>query len=185
MKVYTRRGDAGETDLFGGVRVPKHHRRVSAYGDVDELNASIGGAAAATADAGIRELLQGVQSALFDVGAQLATPDPARQEKSAIPTIAPEDVRQLELEIDRLETELAPLKNFILPGGTAASAALHLARAICRRAERSVVSLAAEESVGETTLCYLNRLSDLLFVLARVENRRAGVDDVPWTGRQR
>jgi cob(I)alamin adenosyltransferase len=183
VKIYTRRGDAGETDLFGGPRVAKDALRVEAYGSVDELNAVLGLAAAASAHAEIRELLAGVQSTLFDVGAWLATPDAAHRAKAGTPSARDEDVARLEQRIDAFEGELAPLKTFVLPGGTPAAAALHHARTVCRRAERRVVSLDREERVGEVTLRYLNRLSDLLFVLARVENHRAGVADVPWRRR--
>ena len=184
MKVYTRRGDGGETDLFGGERVAKDHLRVQAYGDVDELNACLGVAASATAHDELRAELRAIQGSLFDLGATLATPDARHREKNQVPGVSDEDVTALEQRIDALEEELAPLKRFILPGGTPAAAALHHARTVCRRAERSSVTLAHEDEVEETGIRYLNRLSDLLFVMARVENRRANVDDVEWDGGQ-
>ncbi len=185
MKIYTRRGDTGQTDLFGGERVGKDALRVTAYGDVDELNATVGLAAASGADPALAEDLRDIQSALFDLGASLATPDPRHREKAAIGGVGDVDVEALEALIDRLEAALPPLATFILPGGTASAAAFHVARTVCRRAERAVVALArqSDESVEESALRYLNRLSDLLFVLARHENARQGVSDVAWTGR--
>ena len=183
MSVYPRRGDRGETDLFGGPRVSKDHLRVEAYGGVDELNAAIGVAAAATGHDDLRALLVRVQGLLFDLGGTLATPDPARRRKSGVPEVGGEDVGELEAQIDTFERELQPLKRFILPGGTPGAAALHVARTVCRRAERHCVRLQREESLSEASLRTLNRLSDLLFVMARVENHRAGVSDVEWLGR--
>jgi cob(I)alamin adenosyltransferase len=183
LKIYTRRGDRGETDLFGGGRVAKDHLRVAAYGEVDELNSCVGIAAAATRQDDLRALLQRIQNTLFDLGAHLATPDAARREKADIPGASVEDIEELEGKIDQLEGELAPLKNFILPGGTEVAAALHLARTVCRRVERSAVALDRDEPLDERVLRYINRLSDLLFVLARVENVRAGVSDVEWAPR--
>ncbi len=184
MKIYTRRGDAGETDLFGGERVAKDHQRVAAYGAVDELNASLGQAAALTSHDDVRALSQGVQGALFDLGAYLATPDAARREKSGVPEVGAPEVEELEANIDAFEKELEPLRRFVLPGGTPAAAAFHVARTVCRRAERATVALAREEALTAPSLSFLNRLSDLLFVLARVENHRAGVPDVEWLGRE-
>lgn len=183
MKIYTRRGDRGETDLFGGGRVSKDHLRVTAYGEIDELNSCVGIAASATTQDDLRTLLQRIQNTLFDLGAHLATPDAARREKADFPGATAEDIDELEVKIDLFEGELAPLKNFILPGGTRAAAALHLARTVCRRVERRAVALDREESLDEPVLRYINRLSDLLFVLARVENVRAGVPDVEWAPR--
>lgn len=182
MKLYTRRGDAGETDLFGGARVPKDHLRVEAYGAVDELNAALGVAAAATGHADLRALASELQSQLFALGAQLAAPDAERRAKSALPGPRDEHVTRLEREIDRFEAELPPLRRFVLPGGTPGAAALHLARTVCRRAERRAVALGREEAVDPVAIRFLNRLSDLLFVLARLENRRAGLPDVEWPG---
>ncbi len=185
MKIYTRRGDAGQTDLFGGDRVGKDALRVAAYGDVDETNAAIGVAVAAGIDPELETFLAQIQSALFDLGASLATPDPRHREKAGVGGVSAAEVLVLEALIDRLEGGLEKLTAFILPGGSPSSAAFHLARTVCRRAERSVVGLAAipDESVEETSLRYLNRLSDLLFVLARHENARLGVPDVAWSSR--
>jgi cob(I)alamin adenosyltransferase len=185
MKIYTRRGDTGQTDLFGGERVGKDAVRVAAYGDVDELNATVGVAAAAGSDPTLEESLRTIQSALFDLGASLATPDPAHRQKAGVGGVRGDDIDVLEALIDRLEEPLEPLKTFILPGGSPAAAAFHVARTVCRRAERAVVALAGKkgESVEETSLRYLNRLSDLLFVIARHENARQGVSDVAWINR--
>ena len=183
MKIYTRRGDAGETDLLGGGRVAKDDPRVEAYGEVDELNAGLGACAAASPHADLRELVRGIQAALFALGAYLAAPDARRRERAAIPGVADGDVEALEKRIDALEGELGPLRRFILPGGTPAAAAFHAARTVCRRAERRAVALHRTEALSPVALRYLNRLSDLLFVAARVENRRAGIPDVEWEGR--
>lgn len=182
MKIYTRRGDAGETDLFGGPRVGKDDLRVEAYGAVDELNACLGLCRAASEHDDLREMLEDIQSRLFDLGGALATPSAAHREKSGVPEPQPEDVARLEAHIDALEGELAPLERFILPGGGVASGHFHVARTVCRRAERRAVALARADEVPEPSMRYLNRLSDLLFVMARVENRRAGIDDLEWVG---
>lgn len=182
MKIYTRRGDAGETDLFGGPRVRKDELRVEAYGAVDELNAALGVAVTASLHPDLRGLGQQVQARLFDLGAQLATPDPRHREKSSMPTVGDAEVAVLEDEVDRLEGELSALRRFILPGGSPAAAAFHVARTVCRRAERRCVALARETALEEGVLAYLNRLSDLLFVMARVENGRSGVPDMEWSG---
>jgi cob(I)alamin adenosyltransferase len=186
VKIYTKRGDRGETDLFGGERVGKDAQRVAAYGDVDELNASLGAAAAAGVDHALDDSLQAIQSALFDLGSSLATPDPAHRAKAGITGVETSDIEALEALIDRLEAGLEPLSSFILPGGTPSASAFHVARTVCRRAERAVVRLASneEESVEESSLRYLNRLSDLLFVIARHENARQGVADVAWVRRK-
>ena len=187
MKVYTRRGDGGETSLFGGDRVAKDAPRVAAYGAVDELNAVLGVVCADLADEDLLEGLRRVQSSLFDLGGELATPDVGEREArgKGIPRVGDADVESLERWIDRLDEETEPLQNFILPGGTRAAAALHLARTVCRRAERQVVSLARVETVAELPVRYLNRLSDLLFTLARAVNGRAGVDEPEWSGGDR
>jgi cob(I)alamin adenosyltransferase len=185
VKVYTRRGDGGQTDLFGGERVAKDALRVEAYGAVDELNAALGAAAAATAEADLRELLARIQTVLFALGGSLATPDAAHRAKSRMPEPAQSDIDELERRIDGFEGELAPLTRFVLPGGTASAAALHVARTVCRRAERRCVQLARDEAIDPIGLAFLNRLSDLLFVMARVANRRAGVADVEWEGIRR
>jgi cob(I)alamin adenosyltransferase len=181
MKIYTRTGDEGDTALFGGGRVPKDHPRVVAYGDVDELN-SVLGMVRATAPADLFDpLFDSIQRDLFSIGGQLATPDPAPVAKTLAKASLPEDrISQFERLIDEAETELAPLRAFVLPGGTPKGAALHLARTVCRRAERSVVRLAHEADVPNLFIVYLNRLSDLLFMLARVANHRAGVSDATW-----
>lgn len=180
MKIYTRTGDQGETGLFGGPRVPKDHTRIEAYGTVDELNAELGLARAELKDpslADIDALLGRVQHHLFDIGAELATPDPVTKGTALL---AGSHIELLEQAIDTHDGELTPLKQFILPGGTRAAAQLHVARCVCRRAERVVVSLAGLEAVREEPVRYLNRLSDLLFTIARVVNHRVGEGDVPW-----
>jgi cob(I)alamin adenosyltransferase len=183
LKIYTRRGDAGETDLFGGSRVAKDALRVDAYGAVDEANAALGIAAAASDQEDLQRIAREVQARLFDLGGTLATPDAERRAKSGVPELVSDDVEALEGYIDGLESELPPLRRFVLPGGTLTAAAFHGARTVCRRAERRLVSLSREESVDPACLRYINRLSDLLFVMARVENRRAGIADVEWKGR--
>ena len=178
MKIYTRTGDGGDTSLFGGARVPKAALRVEAYGTVDELNAHLGRAVAECADLPVAATLREIQSDLFATGSDLATPSDHRN-----PTrLDPARIAALEETIDRLEADLDPLKTFILPGGDPAAATLHIARTVCRRAERRTVALAAEEEIGEAPVVYLNRLSDLLFVMARWVNARRGVDDVAWSG---
>lgn len=185
MKIYTRRGDTGRTDLFGGERVGKDELRVAAYGDVDELNASLGLAMASGADPGLQASLREIQSALFDLGASLATPDARHRRKAGVEGVTAAEIDRLESLIDRLEAPLEPLQAFILPGGSPAASAFHVARTVCRRAERSVVRLAGREgeSVEETAVRYLNRLSDLLFVVARHENARQGIPDIAWVSR--
>jgi cob(I)alamin adenosyltransferase len=181
VKIYTKTGDAGDTGLFGGGRVGKDHPRVSAYGDVDELNAALGVARATAPVAFAAELLEQVQRDLFAVGAELAAPEPARLAKTlAGHPIGEPDVSRLERAIDAHEDALSPLREFILPGGTPKAAALHLARTVCRRAERAVVALGRDARVSPAILQYLNRLSDLLFVLARAANASAGQPDVRW-----
>jgi cob(I)alamin adenosyltransferase len=177
MKIYTKTGDAGETGLFGGPRVRKDHPRIEAYGAVDELNALLGLARADELPEELDSLLAEIQNLLFDVGAELASPDPARM---GTESIGARQVHRLEAAIDLYEARLDPLKAFILPGGTRGAAGLHLARTVCRRAERRVISLAALECVSDKLIVFLNRLSDLLFVLAREANRQAAKGDVPW-----
>jgi cob(I)alamin adenosyltransferase len=179
VKIYTKTGDTGETSLFDKTRVSKADVRVDAYGDVDELNACLGAARATRLDADLTAVLEQIQSELFAVGARLADPSSriaGRVEKAAITNT---EVEQLELMIDRLEGQLPPLRRFILPGGSTAGALLHLARTVCRRAERRVVGLGAG-AVDPIIIVYLNRLSDLLFVMARVANDRAGTTEVEW-----
>lgn len=181
MKIYTRGGDTGETSLFGGGRVGKGHMRVQAMGDVDELNATLGWALGSVQDAETRAWLESVQHDLFALGAELATPEAAPgRNRPETPGLREGRIRELEGWIDEVEAGLAPLTAFVLPGGAPSAAALHLTRTVCRRAERSVVRLAESEGVHELMVPYLNRLSDLLFVLARAENHRAGVADIEW-----
>ena len=181
MKIYTRTGDRGDTGLFGGGRVAKNDPRVEAYGDVDELNAHLGLARAIEMMPRIDEVIVPIQRDLFALGALLATPDHAKMhEQLAKARIDDDRVAQLERAIDQGEEELEPLRAFIVPGGTPKSAALHVARTVCRRAERRVISLAQTTELPSLVVIYLNRLSDLLFVLARVANRRAGAGEVSW-----
>jgi cob(I)alamin adenosyltransferase len=178
VKIYTKTGDAGDTSLFDGTRVRKDDARVDAYGEVDELNACLGLALAAGLDPALRDDVVRIQRDLFALGAQLADPVhkiAARVTKAAL---GEADVSRLEALIDRLDGDLTPLRHFILAGGVPAAAALHLARAVCRRAERRVVALAPP--VDPVLLRYLNRLSDLLFVLARYVNHRAGAPETQW-----
>lgn len=187
MKIYTRTGDSGETALFGGGRVPKNHLRVEAYGEVDELNAALGFALVTIEAAGgssLVERLRTVQEDLFSIGAHLATPDAENSSAGKhLPALPSQRVAEMERWIDEMDSRLPPLKNFILPGGTEAAARLHLARAVCRRAERRTLGLTLESPVDSGIIMYLNRLSDLLFTLARDANREAGMEDVPWRGR--
>src|SRR5215211_6443174 len=181
MKIYTRTGDQGDTGLFGGGRVPKDHPRVAAYGDIDELNSTIG-LVRASAEAGFYdELLESIQRDLFSIGGHLATPDPERVAKALEKAaLSPARVSEFEQVMDEAERELAPLRAFVLPAGSAKAAALHMGRTVCRRAERSVVHLSQSNDVPELFIVYLNRLSDLLFTLARLANHRGGLNDVTW-----
>jgi cob(I)alamin adenosyltransferase len=189
MKIYTRTGDTGETSLLGGVRVQKNDLRIEAIGCVDETNAAIGVVRVELqrsdvvfgAPEGIDALLARIQHALFDLGAELA----ARATDAHPPRICDSDIQALEQEIDRYDAQLEPLRSFILPGGAAAAAQLHLARCVCRRAERQMVDLMATEQVRGELLQYLNRLSDLLFVLARVVNKANQLPDVVWEQKAR
>ncbi|MDB5295648.1 MAG: ATP/cobalamin adenosyltransferase [Phycisphaerales bacterium] len=213
MKIYTKTGDDGSTGLIGGSRVRKSDRRIECYGTVDELNAAIGLAvgavgavgAGAAANAGhpmippaagavadppapdpLADLvgpLRAVQADLFTVGSHLATPD-ENPHKANLPPLDEQMVSRLEMGIDAAEAELPPLRTFVLPGGTEAAARLHLARTVCRRAERLLVDFAMDRPVPSIVLTYLNRLSDWLFVLARLCNHRCGVADIPWTSRR-
>jgi cob(I)alamin adenosyltransferase len=185
MKIYTRTGDRGETGLFGGQRVPKDHVRVEACGDVDELNAVIGIAIGHLSAEDLPEVarrLRVLQGDLFVIGANLATPAPedGGRPNDYIPAIARERISEMEEWIDQAEGELPPLTSFILPAGTGGAAALHLARTVCRRAERRVISLSKQATIDADAIVFLNRLSDLLFVWARLANHRAGVPDIPW-----
>ena len=179
VKIYTRTGDEGDTGLFDGTRVPKSDPRVAAYGDVDELNAWLGLVRASTDDDGLRTMLEQIQRDLFGVGSRLA--DPARRiaERVTKAVVTSEDVARLEAWIDRLDSELPPLRRFILAGGSPTGAALHVARTVCRRAERAMVALGGDALEPEL-LVYINRLSDLLFVMARAANRRSGAPELEW-----
>ena len=181
MKIYTKTGDSGSTGLFGGGRVAKDHVRVEAYGDVDELNAVLGVVRSVEAMPRIDEVIVPIQRDLFAIGALLATPDREKMAGHlAKARIDERRIAQLEQAIDDGESELEPLSAFILPGGTPKSAALHVARTVCRRAERHVVRLQHDVELPPLAVIYLNRLSDLLFTLARVANRRAGAGEVTW-----
>jgi cob(I)alamin adenosyltransferase len=177
MKIYTKTGDNGETGLFGGPRVRKDAPRIEAYGTVDELNAVLGMTRCETLPSEIESLLVRIQNQLFNLGAELATPQP---EKLSIARIGPNEIAALEAAIDHHEATLEPLKQFILPGGVRGAALLHLARTVCRRAERSIVTLTASEPISGSMVIYLNRLSDLLFVLARAVNHSQARADEPW-----
>lgn len=188
MKIYTRTGDDGTTGLFGGARVKKASLRVEAYGTVDEANAHLGRArvalgASSTGGLGdLDALLARIQSDLFTLGAELATV-PGKEAALKMALLDASDAERLERAIDEAEQGLAPLKSFVLPGGTQAAADLHVARCVARRAERLLVALAEQEPVRRECVVYLNRLSDLLFTLARRANHLAGVEDVPWRPR--
>ncbi len=191
FKIYTRTGDDGTTGLFGGQRVLKNSIRIETFGAVDELNAALGTARTLQPDTEIDTMLEQIQNQLFDLGADLATPEPSagKTASSHISRVPAKAIEQLEMAIDHFEAELQPLRNFILPGGHALAAALHTSRVICRRAERLVVTLEEAEAgegnppLNPAILHYLNRLSDLLFVLARTANHRNGVPDVLWKPR--
>jgi cob(I)alamin adenosyltransferase len=181
MKIYTRTGDGGETGLFGGGRVPKGHGRVEAYGTVDELNATLGMCVVAVEDQEVESKLLTIQQDLFSLGASLATPgSESGQARPSVPDTPAMRIGEMEEWIDTATDECPELRSFILPGGTTASGVLHLARAVCRRAERTVERFARDEPIDGTVLPYLNRLSDLLFALARLVNHRQGVSDVLW-----
>ena len=181
MKIYTKTGDSGDTGLFGGGRVRKNRPRVEAYGDVDELNATLGVVLATQPMPRIDDVVGPIQPDLFAIGALLATPDRERMERH-LEKAKIDDARIAELEraIDAGDDELEPLKAFVMPGGTPKAAALHVARTVCRRAERRVVDLASETEIPAIVIIYLNRLSDLLFTLARVANKRGGSTEVFW-----
>jgi len=178
MKIYTKTGDKGDTSLFGGQRVPKDALRIEAYGTVDELNSVIGIVRAENVNTEIDKALGHVQTQLFDLGADLATPRSLN--RKSVRRIDTKDTHALEKSIDALDSKLKPLKSFILPGGLPTAAKLHFARTICRRAERAVVRLSRNEDIGEAITIYLNRLSDLLFVLARYANHVASVPETKW-----
>lgn len=178
MKIYTKTGDKGDTRLFDGTQVRKNDPRVEAYGNVDELNSCIGAAVAFLQDDELRKILESIQRDLFSVGAQLA--DPKQHGKKQKSKLDPVRITALEETIDRFETELSPLRQFILAGGVPAAAMLHVARTVCRRAERNVVELAESVELDPLVIEYLNRLSDFLFVTARLVNQRQGQQEIPW-----
>lgn len=178
-RIYTKTGDTGMTGLGGGQRVPKDALRVQAYGTVDELNSGIGVALSLGLCERLNAELPRIQNELFDLGADLATPATS-QARHPVPTVETRHIERLEALIDELNEVVGPLANFLLPGGSPGAAALHVARTICRRAERHVTTLAQDESIGPTVLPYLNRLSDALFVMARYENRERGVREPLW-----
>lgn len=181
FRIYTKTGDAGETSLFGGRRLSKDHLRIDAYGTVDELNSFLGLVSDVLEEEANRVLVRQIQSRLFDMGASLAS-DP--EKFSSGPTLRESDIVSLEEAIDRMDAALPPLKNFILPGGHLSVSYCHLARCVCRRAERLVVALARTEPVDEIVVKYLNRLSDFLFILARYQGFALGIPEVLWQGRK-
>lgn len=181
MKIYTKTGDKGTTGLFGGRRVSKDSPRITAYGEIDELNAVMGIVKSETAHQPLKDTIAEIQNALFICGAELATPMPDPK----IPVITSAQVDQLERQIDAITENLPPMKHFILPGGSKTAAYLHLARTVCRRAERSVVRLSQlpGENVSQWVIIFLNRLSDFLFIMARLANQLENIPDVPWLNR--
>jgi cob(I)alamin adenosyltransferase len=183
MKIYTRGGDKGETGLFGGERVSKDSLRIEAYGTIDELNSFIGLTLTEVKDAEIKKLLEEIQNVLFTAGSDLAAPDNEANKKHNIPRITEVHYQEIEKEIDRFDSELEEIRNFILPGGSKSAALLHICRTICRRAERRVVSLNNTVNIGNDIIIFLNRLSDLFFVLARCENKAAGIPDIKWNAK--
>jgi cob(I)alamin adenosyltransferase len=184
MKIYTRTGDRGETSLFGGRRVPKDDVRIETYGTVDELNSMLGVIRAMKVGRRLDTILHRIQEELFVLGADLATPARKGAKSIKSPRITPSHIANLEKLIDESDSKLSPLRHFLLPGGSPPAAYLHLARAICRRAERLAVRLARREPITPSVVIYLNRLSDLLFILARVVNKRAGAAEAEWRGRR-
>ncbi|MCL4111776.1 UNVERIFIED_CONTAM: hypothetical protein GTU68_010774 [Idotea baltica] len=181
MKIYTKKGDAGQTSLIGGTRVPKHHLRIEAYGTVDELNSYIGVLRDQEAAAEFKDLLKEIQDHLFTLGSHLAS-DPGKS-KMKLPALTTQDVETLEKSIDAMDTELPALQNFVLPGGHPANSFSHVARCVCRRAERLTVQLDEEAPVDPVLLQYLNRLSDWLFAFSRMMSLKTGSEEVPWTPR--
>lgn len=180
MKIYTKGGDKGETGLFGGKRIPKDSLRIEAYGTIDELNSFIGLAIYNVKNEEIKTLLKKIQNQLFDVGADLASPDDDKAEKHNIERTPSRFYLEMENSIDYFDSQLDELNNFILPGGSKSSALLHICRTITRRLERKVVALSKNEQVGENIIIYLNRLSDLFFVLSRIENKVSNIPDTIW-----
>jgi len=180
MKIYTKTGDGGETGLFGGERVSKNTIRIEAYGTIDELNAFIGLSIIEVSDKSVKDLLQKIQNWLFSLGADLATPDDEKTKKLNVFRTPEEYYLYLEKEIDKYESKLDELRNFVLPGGTKGAALLHICRTITRRAERKVVALNSTVKIGNNIIIFLNRLSDLFFVLARFNNAVTGTPDIEW-----
>jgi cob(I)alamin adenosyltransferase len=179
MKIYTKKGDSGETSLIGGTRVPKHHLRIEAYGTVDELNSYLGWLGEQKEVAAHKELLKLIQDKLFVIGSHLANDD----SKMKLPEIHEEDIAEMEMSIDKMELDLPPLKNFVLPGGHAVNAMAHIARCVCRRAERNVVHLMENTTVEPLILHFLNRLSDWLFVLSRYVTYSTNSEEIAWNPR--
>ncbi|MBI3270531.1 MAG: cob(I)yrinic acid a,c-diamide adenosyltransferase [Planctomycetes bacterium] len=180
MKIYTKTGDDGSTGLFDGTRVPKSNARVDAYGEVDELNSCLGAVRAFLEDTELRDLLLGIQRDLFALGARLADPAFEKRPKKGKTELGEERIVEFERLMDRFDAQLPPLRGFLLPGGTKAGALLHVARTVCRRAERKIVGLPAADAASPFVVRYVNRLSDLLFVLARAENQRGHEEQLPW-----
>jgi cob(I)alamin adenosyltransferase len=180
FKIYTKTGDKGETSLFGGSRLPKSHLRIESYGAVDELNAHVGLLRDSLTDNHYKVILKLIQDRLFDLGSNLAM-DPSK--KFEVPAITDADVLMLESEMDHMDETLEPLKNFILPGGHPVVSYCHLARTVCRRAERNVVALSQADEVNELLIRYLNRLSDYFFILGRKVAKDLGVEEIIWKGR--
>jgi len=178
MPIYTRRGDKGETDVLGGARLPKDHLRIEAIGQIDELNAVLGIAIAFSEDEKNNGLLRQIQKDIFVIGANFSGGGKVKLQKH----ITPARVTEIEHEIDKIEEQISPLHHFVLPGGSKTASLLHLARTVCRRAERSVVALSRKEKVDPQVIIYLNRLSDLLFVMARLVNRKKRVEETMWKG---
>jgi cob(I)alamin adenosyltransferase len=179
VRIYTKTGDSGETSLFGNIRVSKSDARVDAYGEVDELNAHLGTVCASGVDADLATEIETIQKELFAIGARLADPRARIAERVTKAVIGIADIERMERLIDTLEADMPPLRRFILPGGSTSGALLHQARTVCRRVERRVVALGAD-AVDPLVVVYLNRLSDLLFVMARAANHRAGVPEIEW-----
>jgi cob(I)alamin adenosyltransferase len=181
VKRYTKTGDTGETSLFGGERVSKNSSRIEAYGTIDELNSIIGLAITEVKDSGVKKLLLNIQNQLFIVGSDLATPKTPKTSSLKIQRVTPKFYKDIEKAIDHFDAQLESLKNFILPGGSNSGALLHVCRTVARRAERRVVALNDTVKVGNNIIIFLNRLSDLFFVLARFENKCSKIQDIKWT----
>jgi len=180
MKIYTKGGDKGETGLFGGERVSKDSLRIETYGTVDELNSFIGLALVEIKDYEVKKLLERIQNTLFILGSDLSAPGNVKNKSHNIPRISKLNYEEIEKEIDKFDSRLGELKNFILPGGSKSAALMHICRTICRRAERRVVALNNAVNISPDIIIFLNRLSDLFFVLARYENKISGIEDIEW-----